>query len=283
MAIITISRGSYSKGKEVAAQVAEKLGYRCIAREVILDASKEFNIPEIRLVRAIHDAPSILDRLTGGKGKYIALFRSALLKQLRSDNVVYHGLAGHFFLSGVKHALKIRIIAGMEERIKTEMEREKVSREEAMRVLTNDDEERRKWSRNLYGIDTADPSLYDLVIHIRDITVDNAVSLISRVATLDRFQATAESQKFLEDLSLEADVRAALFDFKPDAEVKADSGRVQVGVKLPSLPMGEEQVLVEELRKVVQAVPGVTEVDVKPLHVIKWSDGRLFPGAPGKS
>lgn len=67
MAIITISRGSYSKGKEVAVQVAEELGCRCIAREVILDASKEFDIPEIRLVRAIHDAPSILERLTGGR------------------------------------------------------------------------------------------------------------------------------------------------------------------------------------------------------------------------
>jgi hypothetical protein len=39
MAIITISRGSYSKGKEVAEKVAEHLGYECLSREVILDAS----------------------------------------------------------------------------------------------------------------------------------------------------------------------------------------------------------------------------------------------------
>ena len=63
MAIITISQGSYSKGKEVAEKVAEKLGYECISREVILEASREFNIAEIKLVRAIHDAPSILDRI----------------------------------------------------------------------------------------------------------------------------------------------------------------------------------------------------------------------------
>lgn len=35
MAIITISRGSYSKGKEVAEKVAEKLGYECISRDVL--------------------------------------------------------------------------------------------------------------------------------------------------------------------------------------------------------------------------------------------------------
>jgi cytidylate kinase len=280
MAIVTISRGSYSKGKEVAAGVAEKLGYRCIAREVILDASKEFNIPEIRLVRAIHDAPSILDRLTGGKEKYVALFRSALLKQLRADNVVYHGLAGHFFLDGVKHALKIRIIAGMEDRIRTEMERERVSREEAVRVLTGDDDERRKWSRNLYGIDTADPKLYDLVVHIGDITVDNAVSLITDVAGLDRFQATQQSRRYIEDLSLAADVRAALIDTKPDAEVNVDNGCVNVGVGIPSFPSDEELAMLDEVRRIVELVPGVTTIIVEPRHAVQWSDA--IPGAPRK-
>ena len=36
MSIITISRGSYSKGKEIAEKVAEELGFECIAREIIL-------------------------------------------------------------------------------------------------------------------------------------------------------------------------------------------------------------------------------------------------------
>ena len=67
MAIVTISRGSYSRGKEIAEKVAQKLGYECIAREALIEASEQFNIPEIKLVRAIHDAPSILDRFAYGK------------------------------------------------------------------------------------------------------------------------------------------------------------------------------------------------------------------------
>ncbi|NIM21548.1 MAG: cytidylate kinase-like family protein, partial [Candidatus Latescibacteria bacterium] len=58
MSIVTISRGSYSRGKEVAEKVAEKLGYECISRDVIIEACDEFNVPEVKLVRAIHDAPS---------------------------------------------------------------------------------------------------------------------------------------------------------------------------------------------------------------------------------
>ena len=61
MAIVTISRGSYSKGKDIAEKVAEKLGYECISRDLLLEASQHFNIPEIKLVRALHDAPSVLE------------------------------------------------------------------------------------------------------------------------------------------------------------------------------------------------------------------------------
>jgi hypothetical protein len=78
MAIITITRGSYSRGKEVAEKLAQELGYECISREILLEASEEFNIPEIKLVRAIHDAPSILERFTQGKERYVAYIRAAL-------------------------------------------------------------------------------------------------------------------------------------------------------------------------------------------------------------
>lgn len=46
MAIITISRGSYHRGREVAETLAARLGYECVSREILLEASNEFNIPE---------------------------------------------------------------------------------------------------------------------------------------------------------------------------------------------------------------------------------------------
>ncbi|MDH4206803.1 MAG: cytidylate kinase-like family protein, partial [Desulfobacteraceae bacterium] len=167
MSIITISRGSYSRGKEVAEKVAQELGYQCISREILLEASEKFHIPEIKLVRAIHDAPSVLDRFTYGKEKYIAYLRSALLKNVQKDNVVYHGLAGHFFLQDIPHVLKVRVIADLEYRVKEEMKRENIPAEEARYILRKDDDERRKWGLQLYGSDTRDSSLYDLVVHIK--------------------------------------------------------------------------------------------------------------------
>ncbi len=151
MSIVTISRGSYSHGKEVAEKLAQKLGYACISREVILEASEHFDVPEIKLTRAIHDAPSVFDRLTYGRDRYIAYIREALLHHFVRDNVVYHGLAGHFFVQGVCHVLKVRILAGLEDRVTEEVKRQGLSAEEARAIIKKDDEERYRWSYHLYG------------------------------------------------------------------------------------------------------------------------------------
>ena len=93
MSIVTISRGSYSRGKEVAEKLAIKMKYECLSRDVLLEASGEFNIPEMKLIRALHDSTSVLERFTLGKERYISYIYSSLLQHARKDNVVYHGLS----------------------------------------------------------------------------------------------------------------------------------------------------------------------------------------------
>jgi cytidylate kinase len=200
MSIITISRGSYYRGREVAEKLAEKLGYECLSRDILLEASEEFNIPEIKLIRAIKDAPSILNRLTRQKERYVAYIRSALLKHVQKDNVVYHGLFGHFFLQDIPHVLKVRVVAALEDRVADEVKREGISEAKAREIIMKDDEERRKWALHLYGADWWDATLYDLVIHLKTITVDDAVSLLCHVVQLPGFQTTPESQGVINSL-----------------------------------------------------------------------------------
>jgi cytidylate kinase len=259
MSVITISRGSYSKGKEVAEKVAARLGYECLSRDVLLEASKEFNVPEIKLVRAIHDAPSILDRIGYKKDKYITFIRSAILHHFRKDNVVYCGLAGHFFVRHISHVLKVRVIADLEERVRSEVQREGISRKEALRIIRQDDEERKKWSEYLYGINTWDPSLYDLVIHIRKMTTDDAARVISETVALDNFKTTPESQRAMEDLAMAAQVKAALMDLRPDVDVVASGGMVQIHT---SALLVEGERLISDIEAIAKSVDGVKEVRV---------------------
>lgn len=263
MAIITISRGSYSKGKEIAEKVAERLGYECIARAVLLEASDEFNIPEIKLIRALHDAPSVLDRFTHGKKRFIAYIEEAFLRHVQKDNVVYHGLGGHFFLKGVSHAIKVRIIADLEDRVRLEMARENISEDEARHILKKDDSERHKWALALYGIDTKDARLYDLVINIRNVSVDDAVDIICHTAGLPHFQTTPKSQKALDNLLLAAHVKDEIIKEWPDVNVSAMDGLVVVHVEGSVL---KEDLITEQILGLVENIPGVREarVHVRP-------------------
>jgi cytidylate kinase len=157
MAVIVISRGCYARGSEVAQKAAAALGYECISREVLLEASKLFDIPELKLTHAIEDAPSLLERLGQDRKEYIAYIRTVLLREIQKDNVVYHGFAGHYFLQGISAVLKVRVFADLEDRIKDEIEREGVSAEKARQTIIKDDEERRRWALSLYGMDPMTP------------------------------------------------------------------------------------------------------------------------------
>jgi cytidylate kinase len=266
MSIITISRGSYSRGKEVAEKVAQRLGCECVSRDVLIEASDEFNIPEIKLVRAIHDSPSVLDRFTHGKEKYVAYIRAAVLKRVLKDNVVYHGLAGHFFLQDVPHVMKVRIIADFEDRVREEMKRENISAEKARYTLKKDDEERRKWGLSLYGADTSDSRLYDMILHVKTLTVDDTVEVVLQAANRPCFRTTPQSQKILEDLSQAAQVQAALVVGFPSVRVTAKGGKIFVSNIETSLLLEKESIA--EVTKLARKVPGVEEVTVSPSYSI---------------
>jgi cytidylate kinase len=258
MPIVTISRGSYSRGREVAEKVAQKLGYECVSREILVEASEEFDVPEVRLLHAIQDAPSVLDRFTFGKERYVAFIQAALLEHFQKDNVVYHGLAGQYFINDVSHVLKVRIIAETDDRVGLVMQREALAEDKALRVLKDIDEARRKWGLYLYGIDPDDSSLYDLVIHIKKLSVDDAADLIHQTIRLEAFKTTAESQRALDDLTLAARVKANIIErhHRVNVNVAAHDGLVYIG--LEGTGAHEEA----KLRDAVEGLPGVRSVEV---------------------
>ena len=282
MPIVTISRDSYCPAKEVAEKAADKLGFECISGDVLAEASQEFDVSEVELLQALRDAPSFLDRLGVAKETYVAYIQVALLAHFQKDNVVYHGLAGHHFAKGIAHVLKVRIIAEQEERVRILMERQEVfkqaslavagmslpgvsyprkqrslTREEALRVLEQSDKARRKWSMHMYGIDTHDPNCYDLMLHVKKLTVDDAAEMIAHTARLDRFQATPESQQAVDDLLLAARVKTRIIRSYPRVEVHANRGIVSVCVE--GVRPSDEQVI----RDAVEQVPGLKQLEFR--------------------
>jgi hypothetical protein len=260
MAIITISRGSYSKGKEVAEGVAARLDYRCMSREILLDASERFSVPEVRLLHAMHDGPSVLERFGHGTASYIAYVRSALLDAVRKDDVVYHGLAGHILLSEIGSVLRVRIIADLETRISMVSERENIGRSEARKMISRIDQERRKWSRRLYGVNPWDPSLYDLVISIDKIGVQGAVDLICQAAAQEPFVLSDGAKREIEDLALAVSVESHLLDADQNVHVTSEYGNVLVYTTETGLGAGRFE---EKVRWLASNIEGINNIEVR--------------------
>jgi len=240
MAIITISRGSYSRGKEVAEALADRLGYECVSRDILLKTCEEFAIPEIRLIKALHDAPSVLDRFSHGRERYISYFRAAFLNHMAKDNIVYHGLSGQFFLQGIAHTAKVRIIGKMGDRIKEEMKRENSSAEEARYLLKKDDDERRKWGMSLYGVDTSNSNLYDLVLRIDIMTIDDVVGILEKIVKDGLFDATPESTATIKRQALLANIHAKVVSQSPHAKVDIKDGVVTLSNLASTLRYDED-------------------------------------------
>jgi cytidylate kinase len=267
MSIITISRGSYSRGKEVAEKLAKKLNFECISRDIILETCAEFNIPEIKLIRALHDAPTVLERFQHGKDRYLCYFQYALLKHVQSGNVVYHGLAGHYFLNDISHVIKTRIISDMNHRIQEEMKRTDISEKEARFLLKKDDEERRKWGLQVYGTDTWDSRLYDMVLHINSLTIDDAVQILYETAQKPQFQATEKSQKALDDMVKRAKIHSMLIEYSAKIDIVLNDSRVVIR------NIREDQK--EKIEKLVLQVDGITAVKFQGPFVAKT--GHINP------
>lgn len=258
MAIITISRGTKSGGKKLAEMLSEKLDYRCISREIIVQASEKYGIPEYKLFTAIQKSPTLLQRFTFDRDRYLAYITESLCEAVKDDNVVYHGHAGHFLLQGISHVMKVRIVANMKFRAEAAMEQMNLSYKEAERYIEEVDKQRVRWSKFLYGIDWCEPGLYDIVFNVDRTDLEFVCSIIEHAVKQPVFQSTDASQKAMQDLVLISHIRAALAGLPKvrleQLRVRADRGEITIEGKVKS------EDLLQSISETVMKVPGVKQV-----------------------
>ena len=264
MPIITISRGTFSGGKDLAERLARELGYPCISREVIVEAGERYGVSEAALSAALSKGPSLIDGLKRDRDHYLAYIRAVLCKHAREGDFIYHGHAGHHLLAGIRHVIRVRVVADTSYRISAAMKQLNMSSRQAETHIKKVDEQRRKWTRFLYGVAWEDPSNYDVVLNLEYLGIGGACAVVVRLTELAQFQPTVESRRALENLAVRTLVQAALAGDErtcdADFRVRVEDGVVTVeGVaKLPETIRAVEEVVgaVEGVVKVVnQVVP----------------------------
>ena len=258
MAIITISRGTFSGGKALAECLSRTLGYRSIDREMLVQKAATRRITAADLRAALEHPPSIPGRFNHARYIYLALIQAALTEEVRSGHAVYHGLAGQLLLRGAPSLLRVRIIAPMEYRIRMAQEQLNLSRGEVTAHIEAMDGDRRKWTHFLYGVDWGEPSLYDLLINLEHMSVEQASRVVVSMVEGGGFELSPEGRAAMDDLALANRVRARLAQdpFTENLEVEVQSRGGSIAIR------GDCSEEAEAIQRVVWAIPGVTGLTV---------------------
>ena len=212
MAIITLTRGTYSGAKDLGQYLADNLGYKLLSRETIIDKLAEYGWVEEKLDKVRQKQLGILQRMNLEWIHYVACLRAVLSREVLDEALVYHGNNGQAALQSFPHILSIKVIADMKYRIKAVMERNEyaIDQKEAMEIINRIDERRERWAKFLYQTDGNDASSFDMIIDLSRKSIPDAYEMIKATISLPQFQSTPESRKTIENLARASQLRARI-------------------------------------------------------------------------
>jgi len=271
MTIVTISREMGSGGYEIGAAVAKALNFEYVDRQILLEAAHAHGVPEAKLVDVVERRLSLWERFDEEKRRYLIFLEAAYYAFAEKGNLVTASRSGPFFVRDVSHALKVRIMAPFEVRVRRVMEQEKVDQRAAAAKVRTYDRELSGRIDYLFGLDWTRPENYDLVINTRDDAWAFYTDLLVAAARHPQYQPTPESRQKIRDLSLAAHVRAAIakdpVTENINVEVTAQAGRVALkGVVFSPAMM-------DAAAEVAKRVPGVANVSCEAVEI-----PRVYPG-----
>ena len=260
MSIITITQGSHSGAESLAESVASALGARCVSREVLLEAAKNFNVPESKVAQVFEKTPSFWERMTESRRTYLAYIQATLTEWAADNNLVYYGNGGQELLRGVPHALKVRVLVPAERRIRLTMEHMHYSREQAEQCVTELDDQRSKRMRYMFNADWKDPLRYDVVIHLDKITQEYAQHMILELAQQPPFVLSDQNRQQFTDFLIRTRVYAilagALVGRLSLITVTVENGTVTLQGTLTS-----HESMIEQIVEDVRRMPNVKAVN----------------------
>ena len=271
MTIVAISRELGSGGNAIAAAVAKNLHFEYVEREIILKAAQAHGVPEEKIADVDELRLSLWERFDEEKRRYLIFLEAAYYSFAERGNVVTAGRGGPFFLRGISHAVKVRIMAPFDVRVHRVMEQEKLDHKAAAAKVRNYDRELSARIDYLFGLDWALPEHYDLVMNTGDDAWEFYTDLVVSAARHAQYQPTPESLQRIRDLSLAAQVRAAIakdpVTKNINVEVTAQAGRVALkGVVFSPAMM-------DAAADVAKRVPEVASVSGEAVEI-----PRVYPG-----
>jgi cytidylate kinase len=264
MPVVTIAHAAYSGGNAIAEKVASLLNYRSVDREVLIEASKRYGIPEAKYTEVLETEGHWWERWRESVRLYRITLQAAMCEMAEEGDLVYYGRAGQQLLPGIPHVLKVLIVAPIEYRIEQVRIQKGMSSENARQYIHELDRVRSRRFRALFNDEWQNPVAHDLVLNSGRFRTELGAAVIADTIRRPEFQPTAESKRAFQDLATTARVQAALITSPKTRNVvlnvKSDAGRVTISGILA------DPDLEKEIVRIAAGVAGVSQVetDIEP-------------------
>lgn len=162
MAVVTISREPGTLGEEVAARLCGFLGFLLVDKAHLAKLYNE-------------------DDLSGTEAS-VGRISDVMAHLAEANDLVVIGRGAQGLFQDCPGTLHVRLTASRPFRVEQVKANEALSSREARRRLRDLENERSSYIRRLYGLNWADPSLYDLTLRMDRLSVEQAIRVIVSAA-----------------------------------------------------------------------------------------------------
>ncbi|RQD77052.1 MAG: hypothetical protein D5R97_03175 [Candidatus Syntrophonatronum acetioxidans] len=176
MAVITVSREFGSGGETLARRVAEKLGFLLVNKKTITEGLQSIDVfePDLDMdERAVQMGSDDL------YSKYISCLHEYLYELSNQENLVLLGRGGQILFKDFDPSYHVKIISPLEKRISRIMRLYNLREEAALKLVREQDENKKQYLRQIFDEDWMNMELYDLVLNTGGTSLETSADIIA--------------------------------------------------------------------------------------------------------
>lgn len=269
MAVIAMTREMGTRGNEVAAKLAERLGLTVVHHELVEhDIALHAGMQDSEVHHLLEGEASLRERWKIDRSHLSFYTAAEILELAVKGNVLIRGWGASYLLRDVPHIVCVRVCAPIADRVAVLMQRQGIANPAlAQAEIRRSDARHNGTVQRLFGADWTDASLYAAVLNTARVPIDDCVEHIVRLVESPAFAETPRSRAALMDRVLESRVRGALDKafgmsmVSPAIEVAVDAGQATL-----TGAVADTDLIVQAIR-VAQDVEGVAGVESRVSHI----------------
>jgi cytidylate kinase len=192
MSVVTISREFGSEGSTIARQVARKLGYHFVDKDVMGQVLIQYGFVEFK--QEYDSAPSFWNSFDSRRAEMVGMLNRVVRALARHNDVVILGRGSLAVLDGFADVLNVRIQAPLSFKIKRVMARENIDNvEQAEALVEENNKVRAMFIEWFYNVPWDTASAFDVVLDTSKVPPELAVNwLVDTVNAMNETKTGGE-------------------------------------------------------------------------------------------